>query len=71
MGTTYNRSYSPVSMSKVEPVSTDAEEIHDLVHVLNESVKRQLEKSDKEYMKLQEQHKKEKGQWNQQLQSME
>ena len=40
MGTSYSRSYSPSSMSGVRPTGIDAEDIHDRVHVLNESVQR-------------------------------
>ena len=63
--------YSPVSMSGGGPASADVEDIHDLVHALNESVQRQLEEVERRYMELKEQHPKEKEQWNQLLQSME
>ena len=58
-------------MSGAGPASTDVEDIRDQVYALNESVQRQLEEADRRYMKLQEQHKKEKKQWSQRLQSLE
>ena len=41
------------------------EDIRDQVYALNESVQRQLKEADRKYMELQDQHKKEKEQWNQ------
>ena len=64
MGLTYSRSYSPASVSEAGLASVDMEEIHDWVHALNESVQRQLEEADRSYMELQEQHAREKEQWN-------
>ena len=71
MGTTYNRSHSSTSVSRVEPAGTNVENIHDRVHALNESVQRQLEEADRRYMELYELHEKDKEQWIQQMQSME
>ena len=67
MGTTYNRSYSPASMSGVGPISMDVEDIRDLVHILNQSMQRQVKEADQRYMELQEWHEKAKEQLNQQL----
>ena len=71
MGTTYNRSHSPTSVSKTGPARTDVEDICDPVHALNELVQMQLEKFDRRYMELYEQHKRDKEQWTQQMQPME
>ena len=49
MGVSYNMSYSPSSVSGAE---IDANDIHDQVHALNESVQRQLEEPDRRYMEL-------------------
>ena len=46
MGASYSMSYSPGSMSGVGPARTDAKDIRDQVHALNESMLRQLEKAD-------------------------
>ena len=48
--TSYSRSDSPSSVSRVGPTGTDAKNIHGQVHVLNETVQRQLEEADKRYM---------------------
>ena len=42
MRTSYNGSYSPGSVSGAELVWTDAKEIRDRVHTLNESMQRPL-----------------------------
>ena len=71
MGTIYNRSYSLASVFRAGPACIDVDGIHDQVHVLDESVQKQLKKADQSYIELQEGHKKEKEQWNQLLESME
>ena len=45
MGTIYSRSHSPASVSGAGPARTDVEDICDLVHALNKSVKRQLKET--------------------------
>ena len=49
MGTTYNRSYSPASMSRVGLAGTDVEDICDRVHALNKSVHKLLEETDSRF----------------------
>ena len=67
IGTTYNRLYSPISISGARPVGTDVVDIRDQVYALNESVQKQLKEADRRYMELHERHEKEKEQWTQHM----
>ena len=67
MGTSYSRSYSLGSVSRVGPVGTDLKPIRDHVHALNESAQRQLDEADRKYIELYECHKRDKQQWTQQI----
>ena len=63
MGTSYSKSYSPGSVSGARPAGTDPEFICDQVHVLNESVQRQFEETDRRYMELYQRHERDMQNW--------
>ena len=63
MGTSYNRSYSSSFVFGAGPAGTDAEDIRDHVHALDELVQRQLKEADMRYMELYERHERDKEQW--------